>query len=278
VPSAEVDGNSLTVLGVEGARFFVDGVIVEQDSTCPCVFEIPEGTGEVTVQWIIRTSPRSMGWLTVPIDTTPPVECDPAHPSVLDRPPVVFPNDGIIIGHSNGVLFGEELVAAHPGWVNQSRPGHDASDWVDDKSRVYSDAIASNPDARAVLTILSERVENKFGPQALAIFEDQMRVLIPRLQEDLPNLETIILRSRSTGRYSEASGNRQGEPWTFMHNEIMRDLADEFDGVEFVNVWDAGGGEGCRQYLVREDFRSDGIHPNEDGARKIYEVFEAQIE
>ncbi len=203
-----------------------------------------------------------------------------AHPSVLDRPPVAFPDDGTVIGHSNGVRFAAELVRHEPGWVSAARSSLDASDWVANIDRVYSRAIAANPDARAVVVVLSERVTDEGGAYptgpALTTFEVSIRSLVTMLQRDLPQLETIILRSRETGRYTTAASAQNGEPWTFQHNEIMRDLADELAGVEFVNVWDAEG-PACRQYLTAASFESGGIHPNTSGAAAIWATFDRQL-
>jgi len=179
----------------------------------------------------------------------------------------------LVIGHSNSKRWGGEMHDRY-GWISGGIGGQDISDWIDNWDYNYENRLdryerrKGNREPVQIATVLTERIGTPPDPQVLSDFEDvYLPQLIVNIRASTPSVETIILRSRMYGGWSNVVRNgSNGEPGTQLHNEAMERFAAANDGVEYVDVWEF-------ENPPLDHFEKDGTHPNEHGGRWVADKF-----
>jgi len=187
---------------------------------------------------------------------------------------------GLIVGHSNGVKLGDELVArsSYP-WVNASAWGKDSRAWSvtpslwDDAETALTAANWTNDDVEVVWSVLSRAVGvGEWGDWDLIYrYLDDMEQVLGEVKNRFPNVKLCYLGSRFTGRHAVANN---GEPSAYRHGLVNVLLAANheapFDVVVGPYLWDDGDCVRGDGFVVEAaDLDVNGAHPNPVGLVKF---------
>jgi hypothetical protein len=201
---------------------------------------------------------------------------------------VPFPGgQGVVIGMSNGAHIGRAWVrvARNAGmdWVNAAVGQHDSADWAANRDGVLDEMQQKAPNASAAIVILTHRASDA-NAAALETYRNDLPVILGELAHRLPNLKVVYLQGRETAQFVVDPRHKNGEPYAYETNLINRDYAATDHGWPFTvvagpYVWNDPTCPRADGFaLTREDFETDGLHPNKQGSNKIAEQMLAYFE
>jgi hypothetical protein len=275
VVPVRADGSpTVAMLSYEGFSrgMAVHGGFKVVDPTGPTI-TLPVPVAAFPVEVVLDPDPRKAG------DEERFVLQEPPDGTVPDPDgPTCDPWDTIVIGHSNARLWGDEMARRH-GWYSAGRDGQDLSQWsttVTDPTGLWHSAVdlfvAKRGTApRHVAMVMTEQIpatgDDATNARIVQQFAMKLPVFIDTLFTETPSLRRVTLRSRMYGGWSTTGQN--GEPWTRLMNEVMRDVAARDPRVVYVDVWEL-------EEPGPELFEDDGVHPNAAGVDWVTDQFESE--